>query len=895
MTGFVRRWIARLKGLLAPGRQDAEALDEMAFHIEMETRDGIARGLSREEARRAALRDFGGIERYREQAREARWSVHIHNVLRDAQVGVRGLVARPGYTAVVLLTLALGIGATTALFTLVHGVLLRPLPYEDPEQLYRIGGAWDGSPQGALSPAEFVDLEEQLTDFRAVGAYAFGSLTFTGGGQAERARAAFVSTGALEALGVDPAVGRLYSREEDRGNGDVVLITDAFWRSRFGGDPDIVGRTVQVNGIAAEVVGVMPPHFRIPEDLTSPEPVQVVAPLGIDPASQDRTQRGSHFLEGVGRIGPGMRGSDAVERVVAAGRRMVEVYPDEYPEGMNFRTRAAPLLDDLVGPARSTLLLLMGAVGLALSIVWANVANLQLSRVSSRSGELALRRALGATRSRIVNQVLVESLVLALAGGALGIVIAVGVTDVLVRMVPVDLPRIDDIAVSGPVLAFGLATALISGLLFGVGPAFYASRGEVTSRLGSGDRDTSAGRGGGLRRWLVTSQVAVAVVLAASAALVARSLVALGNVDPGFRTDDVVSVRVTLPSARYPEDEDVTDFFAAFVAELETIPGVTGAGAVTNLPLATRLGDMSFELEEALVPEGRDKPDADWQVVTPGYFETLQLRLLAGRAVEAGDRPETPGVVVINRTMAELHWPGQDPLGRRIRLGGQLTEPRWAQVIGIVDDVRHMGLDVPARPQMYFAHAQFRFWSNGAPSRTLTAVAHSTLPAAELGGIIRSRLANRDPELALYGLTTLSEARSRSLGRQRFTGTLLAGFSGLALTLALIGVYGVMMYTVRRQIREFGIRIALGAAPDSVVRRVLAGAARMVALGVLVGLVATVALSAVLRSFLFEVSPTDPLSLSLTVAAVAAAGLLASWIPARLAAGADPVTALRTD
>ena len=893
--GTWRRWVGRIKGLLRPGRQDARALDEMAFHIEMETREGIAKGLSPEEARRIAMRDFGGVERYREQVREGRWGHRLHETIRDLRIALRGLRTRPGYSSVVILTLALGVGATTAFFSLVHGVLLRPLPYDQPDDLLRVRSVWEGTPQGALSPAEFVDLESDLSDLEGVGAYAFGSLTFTGDGRAERTRTAFVSSGFWDALKTEVAQGRVFNEEEDRAGADVVVLTDGFWRSRFGADPSIVGRTVQVSGVGTEVIGVLPPRFRVPEDLVSSEAAQVLAPLGIDPATVDLTSRGNHFLLGIARLAPGMQRVDAAERVEEAGRRMVTAHPDGYPAEMRFRTVAYPLLDDLVGSVRPTLLLLMGAVGLAFAIVWANVANLQLARLASRTNELALRRALGAGRGRIATQVLVESLVLATVGGLLGILVAAVTNDLMLRALSVSIPRAEDVSLNGTVLAFGLLTALLSGALFGAVPAWYAGRGPTPTRLGSGDRNTGDGGRHRLRRGLVVCQVAVAVVLAASSVLVARSLRALSSVDPGYQTQNIVSAQFGLPSSRYPSDAEVTDFFAAFVDELRAIPGVDAAGAVRNLPLATRLGDMGFELEENRIPEGRDKPDADWQVVTPGYFETLRLRLLSGRTIAERDRSEAPGVVVINRTMAELHWPGQDPLGRRIRLGGDQTQPRWAEVVGIVDDVKHTSLDAAARPQMYLAHQQFRGWAGGAPLRTLTVVAHTSLAPADLIRTIRQRLAARDPELALYGATTLEAARGQSMARQRFTGSMLTAFTTLALTLALIGVYGVMMYTVRQQTREFGIRIALGAAPRLVVSGVLRQALGIVLVGTVLGLGITVSLSSVLRSFLYDVSPTDPASLGLTLVAVAGAALLASYVPARLAARSDPLSALRAE
>ncbi|MGI9628569.1 MAG: ADOP family duplicated permease [Longimicrobiales bacterium] len=893
--GFFWRWVERLKSLVLPGRQDAQARSEMQFHIDMEIRDGIARGLSPDEARRKALRDFGGMERYREQAREVRWASFLHDVVRDLRFAVRALASRPSYTAIVLVTLAVGVGATTALFTVVNGVLLRPLPYPQPDDVIRIQNSWTGSPRASLSPAEFVDLEEWLDDFASVGAYVFGGQTLTGDGPAERVSAGFASAGVWDALGIAPALGRVYTTEEDRAGINVAVITDGFWRSRFGADAGVLGTSVQMSGRTTEIIGVLPPEFRMPEDLTSPDRVQLVLPLAIDPTDVDQGQRGSHFLTGVARLGAGMSLEDGDRRLSEAGARMVSLYPNEYPTDMGFRTNGVPLLDDLVGPVRPMLLLLMGAVALAFTIVCANVANLLLTRVAGRAPELALRKAMGASRGRIVGQVLVESLVLAACGGLLGILVATGATRVLIRFMPQTIPRVEDIAVSGSVLGFGLTVSVLSGLLFGALPALYAGRGDIAKTLKSGARDSGPAGGQRLRRWLVTGQVALAVVLSAGAALVTRSFIELTSVDPGFRTENVVAAQVSLPSARYSDEQEVIQFFEEFMEELRAVPGVIEVGAVTNLPLATRLGDMSFELEEERIPEGRNKPDADWQVTTPGYFETLDLAVLAGRGIDQTDRTDSRGVVVINRTMAEQHWNGQDPIGRRIRLGGQMTEPRWAEVVGIVDDVSHLSLDQPARPQMYFSHAQFRFWSTGQPTRALTVVAQSQLAAADLQRLMRLRLEERDPELALYGLATLAEARGRSVARPRFTSMLLGGFSGVALALALVGVYGVMMFAVRQRTREFGVRIALGAAPGWVVNDVLRDASKIAFVGVGIGLIAALGLSRLLEGFLYNVTPTDPTSLALTVVGVLAAAVLASYWPARQASRADPISALRGD
>ncbi len=892
--GFMRKWIERLRNLAFPEKAAEQTLDEMEFHLEMEIQERVARGVPPDEARRQAMRDFGGVDRYREQVREARWGTGLQDGFRDARYAVRALIRRPTYSLLVLGTLAVGIGATTALFTIVDGILLKPLPYPEPEQVIRVENSWNGSPQARLSPPEHLDLVDQLEDWPGMGSYTFGSATLTHDGPAERARVAFVTAGVLEALAISPAMGRVFTEEEDNSAAAVMILTDGYWRSRFGADPDIIGKTVQVSGFEREVIGVFPPEFRMPEDLTSPTPTQFVVPMGFDPTIS-RDVRGNHFLLALARLPQGMTPEEGHQVLAAAGMRMVEAYPNGYPEDMGFRTAGVPLLDSLVGPVRPMLLLLLAAVGMAFLIVCANVANLLLTRVTGRTHELALRKALGAGRLRIVAQVMVESVLLALAGSALGIAVSAAFSEALVALMPAGIPRIEDIGLNPKVLFFGVGLGLLAGLLFSAAPAFYAGRENATATLKSGAQSTGDIQGDRFRRWLVVGQVAVAIVLTTGAALVTKSFMALAKVDPGFRTENIVSASVGLPSASYPTDEEVILFWEAFLADAAAIPGVTEVGAVTNLPLATRLGDMSFELEEERIPEGRDKPDSDWQVVTPGYFAAMGVRLQRGRAITSEDRPDSRGVVVINETMASTHWPGQDPIGRRIRLGGELTQPRWAEVVGVVDDVRHLGLDQPRRPQMYFAHTQFRFWANGRPVRSLTLVAQSSIQASGVQAALRGRLADRDPSLALSQITTIEDAFSNSIAQPRFASLLIASFSSIALVLALVGVYGVMMVAVRHRTREFGVRMALGAAPNALAGKVLRDGFKITLAGTAIGLVAVLASSAVIERFLFQVSATDPLMLTTTVLAVMSAAGLASYAPARLASRTDPILALKAE
>ncbi|HSR42783.1 MAG TPA: ABC transporter permease, partial [Longimicrobiales bacterium] len=857
MMGWFWRWYERLRTLVFRKRVERELDQEMRFHLEMEIRRRIDTGMDPREARRTAHRDFGGVDRWQEKVREGRWTRVPERVLRDARYALRTMAARPTFTAVVVLTLGVGIGAATTIFSAVDGVLLRPLPYPDDDDLLRIRNSWAGSSSGALSPAEYVDYVAWLGEFEAVGAYGFGGSTFNDDDGTERLPAAFVSAGVLPALGVEPALGRAFTPEEDHAGAPVVILTDGLWRSRFGADPGVVGRTFRSGGVTVEVIGVLAPDFRLPEDLASDRPTRVLFPLGIDPAAVDPAERGSHFLASIARKPPGMSMAEAERLVSDAAARMVRTWPDEYPAGMEFGATAVPLDLDVVGDVRPYLLLLLAAVAVVYLIVCVNLANLFLGRAEERRREFAVRQALGAARGRLVSQLVVEGLLLAMVGGALGVFLGAAGTDLLAGLAPASLPRGDTLSVDGRVVAFGLALAGVAGLVFGTGPAFRSGDSGVAGAL----RDGRSGGGGPaaqrLRRALVGAQIALAVVLAAGAALLARSFAALSSVDPGYRTEGVVSARVSLPSSWYPSDDEVVGFHRALAQRLGDLPSASATGAVTNLPLATSLGDMGFELEEEPIPEGRDMPDADWQVVTPGYFEAMDVDVLRGRGITGADRSGGEGVVVVNATMADRFWPGRDPVGRRIRLGGQRTEPRWARVVGIVEDVRHGGLDeVEARPQMYFAHEQFRFWSDASPVRTLTFVVRSSLPPEEVRRGMEEALAAMDPQLPLFDVRVMEEVVATSLAVPRILSTLVVGFSAVALLLAIVGVYGVTAYAVGRRTREFGIRIALGAAPADLRGTVLAGGLRLTTAGAALGLVTFLAVAGGLRSFLYGVEAT---------------------------------------
>jgi putative ABC transport system permease protein len=814
-------------------------------------------------------------------------------MMHDLRYALRSLLRAPGFAVVAVITLALGVGANAAIFAVVDGVLLRPLPYDEPERLVRIMNHWQGSPEADLSPAEYFDYAEQTRGLAAIGALATGSVVVTGGDAPERVSATFAAASLLDALGTPARLGRRYRAEEDRpGAGGAAILMDGFWRRRYGADPDIVGRSIVVNGQPVTVVGVMPPTFRTPLDHASAQPTEIVLPLGIDRATV--TNRGSHFLAGYARLAPGMSIAAADAAIADVASRFVAAFPDDYPTEMAFGVSLVPLHDDVVGPVRTPFLVLLGAVGFVLLIACANVASLLLSRADERSRELAVRAALGAGRRRLVRQLAAESLVLAALGGAAGVLLAVWGISALVSLRPPGIPRLDAVAIDVRLIGFALLATAATALLFGMVPALQASRPDLYRALREGGRGGTTGRAATrFRRGLVVGELALALVLLAGAGLLGRSLRALHDVDTGYATDGVLTFRLSLPAAAYPEEERVIGFFDRLTTELSALAGVHAAGGVSNLPLASALGDLNMHIEGRPVPEGDVSPRGDWQTVTPGYFDALGMRIVRGRGIEARDDADAPGVVVINRSLADAYWSGDDPIGRRYTLGGG-AGPGVVTIVGIVEDIRHATLADAPRPEMYLAHAQFRFWNGGSVVRALS-VAVRADDATSLAPAVRETVRRIDPNLPTSALQTMDEVRGASIAWPRFLTTLLALFAAVALALAAVGVYGVMSYAVAQRTREMGIRIALGARPVDVRRMVVAQGMTLALGGIALGIGATLVLARTLRALLYDVAPRDPLTLGGVSVVLALVALAACWIPARRATGADPLRALRQE
>ncbi len=888
------RWRERLRRILFKSRVEREVAEEMRFHLEMETRERIARGMDPAEARRTARIDFGAVERYRAEARETRWGHRWDSLAQDARYALRTLGASPGFSVVALFTLALGIGACTAVFSLVNALLLRPLPYGTPEQVVWIETAWEGSPRAKISPAEFLDYRDRLTEvFSAVGVYAFGALNLGDDGEPVRLPAAAFSSQTLSALGVTPTLGRGWTEEESVTGAPVVLLSDAFWRQRFAADPTVVGRTLLVDGREQEVLGVLPPGFQLPETLLSGSPAQIYSPLGIDPA--DVTNRGSHFMSGVARIRPGVSRQAAVDALERLATGFSEEFPDAYPVEKRFRASAIPLAQSIRGLVQKPLAVLAAAVAFVLLITCANVTNLLLSRADRRERELALRAALGAGRGRLVRQVMVESTLLAVLGGALGLAIAALIIRGLTQL-PFDVPWLATLGIDSRVLLFVGLLSPLSGVLFGLVSTLSIGHLPMLAALKEGAQtSTDSIRSQRLRRGLVIAEVAVALMLLSGAGLLSRSFVRLVNVDPGFRTDDIVTTRLSLPDAGYPENTDLTRFFGELVPRLAELPQVSKVGAVTNLPLATRLGDMDFEVEGRPIPEGDVEPAADWQVVTPGYFDAMGLSLLRGRQIQSTDAAESPGVVVINETFADQIWPREDPLGKRFRLLGENTQPEVAEVIGVVRDVRHESLSQERHPQMYFAHQQFRFWGQGRAVAAMSLVVQSALPPAELRAAIAETVHALDAGLPLSEVRSMEDVRRFSVALPWLLMSVMAAFSGVALILSTVGIYGVMAYTVSQRLPELGVRLALGARPNQISRLVLAQGAALTLAGIALGLSGALVSARAISGLLFEVSPIDPVTLIGVTLLLAGAAFAACFLPALRATRVDLVELLRAE
>jgi len=813
----------------------------------------------------------------------------VDTTVQDLRFGVRALRRNPAFAAIAIVTLALGIGANAAIFSVVNAVLLRPLPWSEPDRAVMIWSKWTAFDKTWVATGEVVDYRRRAQTLESVAAWGDGQVNLTGDGDPERVAAGNVTANLFSTLGVAPLIGRTFTAAEDVPNGPtVVVLGHALWSRRYAADPAIVGRTVQINGRAYEVTGVMPADFVLPTDYRNPQPSQLWVPLQMDPASMDH---GSHGLFAAARLKPGATVAQAVEELHGIARAMTD--EGLYPRPMQFDTVVLSLTDEVVGSVRRAIWLLFGAVAFLLLIACANVANLLLARAEGRQREIAVRAALGASGLRVLRQLLTESVVLAGAAAVVGLALAYAGVRLVAWWHPASVPRVAGVTLDLSVLLFTAAIAIATSIVFSLAPALRAVHVDLTESLKDGAQGASSG--GARQRFrsaLVVVEMALAVVLLVGAGLMPRSLWSLQRVQLGFDPSRVLTMRLSLPAASYQTSEQVVAFYDRLLDNVRGLPGVVSAGAVRSLPLGSTIGDFGLRVE-GYTPAPGTGAKGDWQIATPGYLESIGERIVRGRPIASDDKSDTMLVGLINEEMARLYWNGRDPIGGRMMIGGGAERP-WVTVVGIVGNVRHNGITDVIKEKFYIPHTQWHK-SLGNPIRSMSLVVKTHGDPNALAGPVRQAVRALDPALPVADIRTMDDVVAATLSAPRFTGMLLGVFAGLALALSAIGIYGVLSYVVSRRTREIGIRVAIGADRGQVLRLVLSSGGGLSLVGIAIGLVVAASLSRLMTTLLHDVEPGDPATFVAVAAILTTVALAASLVPAWRATRVDPVRALKAE
>jgi putative ABC transport system permease protein len=855
-------------------RIDRDLSEEVGSYVELLTEKNMKQGMNEEEARRAAMVEVGGVEQVKEEVRSNRAGFAIETFVQDVRYGLRSLRKKPGFTVTAVIALALGIGANTAIFSVINAVLLRSLAYRDPASIVMV---WErslrgGRSQNSVSPANFLDWKKQSNSFEQIAASWDTRVNLTSGGEPEEIQVQKVSADFFPILGVSPELGRTFVRaEETSGPEPVVILGHDLWQTRFAGNRAIVGQTVAMSGRNWTVIGVMPPGFHFLNTQ-----IKAWLPLQLDPATDWR--KSGRFLRSVARLKPGVSLQQAQAELDTIGKQLEIAYPD-FNKGWG--VNLVPMHEQIVGDIRPVLLVLTAAVAFVLLIACANVANLLLSRAASRQKELALRAALGADRMRLIRQMMTESVLLALMGGVIGVLLAYWGIQLLVAFAPDNIPRLHEITIDPRVLSFTFGVSLLTGLVFGLVPALQSSRPDLNDALKEGARGSSS-RSRVVRNLFVVAEMALALVLLVGAGLMLRSFSQLHQVKTGFDPENVLTMRVQLPAAKYGQPQQRADFFKRAEERISTLPGVKSVGAISYLPLTGLATSTSFNLATKPLPPS-ESPGTEVRPITPGYFNAMGIPLLKGRAFDERDGANSR-VVIINETLARKFFPGQDPIGQQLIVS---WEPEVAdEIIGIVGDIKETALEQEPNPAVYWPHPR-------EPYPFMNYVIRSAIDPTTLSAAAAREIHALDPDQPVADVRTLDQVVAKSIARPRFNALLLAIFAGVALVLSSVGIYGVMNYSATQRTQEIGIRMALGAKPGDILRLVVGHGMKLTAVGIAIGVIASLALTRVMTNLLFGVTATDLPTFLGVSALLTAVALLANYIPARRATRVSPVVALR--
>jgi putative ABC transport system permease protein len=879
----LRAAFSRLAEIFNKDKRDGELAQEIESHLQFHTDDNLNCGMNLEEAHRQASMSLGGVEQTKEIYRDRRGLPMIETLLQDLRFGARMLRKNLGFTVVAVLTLALSIGANTAIFSVIDAVLLRPLPYKNSDQLVSIAAnnvqrGVNGLP---VSFTKMTRVREQTRTLQSVGAYYPLNASLTTHGAPEQVSAARATAGFFEVLGVAPAEGRGFLPEEDReGGADVAIISDGFWHSHFGGALDLIGRAIPLDGKSVTVVGVLPASFHFP--FAQPEPEvwlpRVFEPVALTPAM---IRSGASYLVVFARLQPGEALAQSQAELDAISESYAKDFPG-YVDASNYSLQAVSLKESLVGPLRVTLLLLLSAVGFVLLIGCTNIASMLLARSTTRQKEIAIRQALGASAPRLMRQLLTESVLLSALGGILGVAMAAGGLQLLRLLPPGTIPRIEEVSLDAGVLIFSLTLCIITGIAFGLVPSLLASHRDVNETLKESGRGSNEGRKSrSSRAALVVVEVAVAVVLVTSAGLLLKSFGNLMHVEPGFKPSNVTTFLMTLPKSRYPQQQ--AEFYRRLVESVQSLPGVQSAGVSSFLPLAGAIRYVYF-CPEGTVCQGIGKdPVIAIRQISPEYLQTMRIPLLRGRTFNQQDIAGVKPVVMINQTVAQKYFAGQDPIGKHL---ANSRDKIQIEIVGVVGDVKFTGLNTPYIPEMYMPQAQN-------PAATMTLVVRSASNAQPLIASVRRKIAEIDPDLPFSNIASMDEVVSASVAQPRLTTQFTGFFAALALLLTAVGIYGVLAYSVTQRIHEMGIRMALGASRGEILKMVVGQGMKLVLSGLALGLVVSLGVTRLLASLLFGTSARDPLTFAAVTLLLIVVALLAAYIPARRAAMVDPIVALR--